>query len=1513
MTRTILAMTLALSLSACLSAQTVLTYHGTNNGDWFAPNVWQDEQGTPQSWQSGSIAVIPDNDIKLTADTEVYQLRGYFTAKHTITGSGKLTIGAGGIQQLGNNGEINIMCSGGVTLSASQEWSGTSKMICFDGNIPVIAAPGVNVSCSGTNLAIRINADLIFTQPSTFYVEKGAYLSFSSGGTLTGADIIVQGSRDMLQADGSGIVGSATIDSTITLRDNANISLRGSKLGVDTIAVDYTNDPATSFMTGTTTPLLRDLTFDIAQNSLLAVATTFGDNSGTPAKLYKTGSGSLTLTNASTFSGGFDLQNGAVTFVNASAGGSGPINLAANTTLTLAGGSTCANNITGSGTLICNHNTTLHLTGNLSYTGSTELHNGTTMIDAITGFASTTGSINISPAARLALTDKHTINPTSFARLAGSGALLAAADSDITLQVTYSTDNPLYIDALAGGTMRLHHLTGSGFVKQEAGKLCIADTTGYSGEILVENGTLYIGSTDILAPGVTIRTTGSGTVQVDSQADIDLTRLTGTQRISLTDGSAITLDTDNATTPGVSPDETLIITSLTGSNDLYKYGPGTMIIQDASTFSGKIHVIEGELNTASAMGNNTANISGGTMRITGTTTVMVNTFNLTSGKLIADSGASLGSSSISLAANTELIAVNQGTLGSGTLTINSGTLILAELGNAGTRQLTLSSSGRIKVYHGPGLDDATLSLSGGTLEFLAPGELNAPLTLTANTTIAANTPSGAATPTIATINSFIATTARSKLLISGNGEVVMAGGGEFISSGEIFVIGNGSLSIVSNKVVVTGYAGIESSGKRITIADDGTLEMNGSGKNLHAGHGSSTVATFEVLTGGVFRAAANVGIVLGASESKCLLRICGGLFEVENLGQFTLDATSKNEVKVLLESGGVLKTSRQIKVISDNNAHFVFNGGTLQSDGINSYSPWLANSIPITVTEKGGIIDAQGVDMDLGGSVLTGAGQLTLSNGSTLFSSPSPAWSGGLQVTANATAAASSDYAFGSGVVNLNASSVDIRESVMLPNTFIATDTASAFTVAADKTASIAMIQSPAITKQGSGTLISDCLSAELDIVIAGGTLSLAQIEATQLAGFPAGTPAIWMDATVSSSFSVNESGGISYWFDRRNPGDTSGFYATPNYNKPIYVNDGLACLPLVDFGVMRIFDSGDSSGDNRMLQFKTTQHNIRTVFWVIGSRNGGGFLLGDSVTGGNRHFHRGSSSGGTYGSIPADPLWHSGSEVGFVRNGVTWLNGEQVNGTATGLSGNYDLVSWSLTEAQDQANQTPFADMFASCYNAPNGRLNGGQELGEVLIYTNRLSDIERVTTEQYLTRKWFPDRTMQLTLGTITLAGANTSFTANTGYEVAIAQVIVDAANTTLAGEVDIAELLVTPNGTLDLSDFAGLKIANLIFDTNATLALTMDNNNTVPHLELAGTLELPSKIQLRVTPHEELRIPAKILLATADTNLTSPVGGTESYFIEGSPSGLTLQVDTAKRELWLKASYGTQLLLR
>jgi len=432
------------------------------------------------------------------------------------------------------------------------------------------------------------------------------------------------------------------------------------------------------------------------------------------------------------------------------------------------------------------------------------------------------------------------------------------------------------------------------------------------------------------------------------------------------------------------------------------------------------------------------------------------------------------------------------------------------------------------------------------------------------------------------------------------------------------------------------------------------------------------------------------------------------------------------------------------------------------------------------------------------------------------------------------------------------------------------------------------------------------------DVSIQGGSLTATPMDAMPRA--PASSPVIWVDATVAASFVTATSNDVSRWYDRRSPGDTNAFFATNIFNRPLIATNRIGNLSTLDFGALgQVSGSGN---DNRMLVFKNYQTNIRSVFWVIGSKKGGGFLLGDSqVNGSARHFHR-SSGSGTYGGVPSDPLWGAaGLDKGLVRNGETWTNGVSVNGAATGLSGDYDLVSWRLSSTDDATNGTPGAVWFASCYADAGGRLNGGQELGEVLIYTNRLSDADKKATERYLSRKWFPARYgSRLSLGKVSLDGAGAGFVNAYTAAVQVAQLTVNATNVYVsgtAGGTSVSQAVVTASGILGPSVAKALSLGHLTLQDSATLEAAFSATGTAYTVSVGGNLVLPSAARFVVTG--TAKPPATALLMQASNSVTYASSSTAWSNVGGVSGASCVLVDTAAKKVWLKTPRGMQILIR
>ncbi|OQB84738.1 MAG: Autotransporter-associated beta strand repeat protein [Planctomycetes bacterium ADurb.Bin126] len=256
-----------------------------------------------------------------------------------------------------------------------------------------------------------------------------------------------------------------------------------------------------------------------------------------------------------------------------------------------------------------------------------------------------------------------------------------------------------------------------------------------------------------------------------------------------------------------------------------------------------------------------------------------------------------------------------------------------------------------------------------------------------------------------------------------------------------------------------------------------------------------------------------------------------------------------------------------------------------------------------------------------------------------------------------------------------------------------------------------------ALTKIGGGTVtLGGANTYSGATTVTAGTLKMAPTSAA-----PAASSAFWVDAANAST--ITASGGlVSQW----NSVNGDGWAATQasGGNQPTLVAGGLNGLPVVDFGAW---------GSGKWMQWTltgtaTTISDIRTVFSVMGSQNGGGYVLSNT---GAAQFHRGPAPAGAYN--PGDYrsyIWGWDTPAA-VTGGQTYLDGEIVSGTTTNLNGGYQLVS-VVTTGNASANN------FANDRNNIPGR-TGGQQLAEVIIYNRALTEAERLATEAYLMQKWF------------------------------------------------------------------------------------------------------------------------------------------------------------------------------
>ena len=302
----------------------------------------------------------------------------------------------------------------------------------------------------------------------------------------------------------------------------------------------------------------------------------------------------------------------------------------------------------------------------------------------------------------------------------------------------------------------------------------------------------------------------------------------------------------------------------------------------------------------------------------------------------------------------------------------------------------------------------------------------------------------------------------------------------------------------------------------------------------------------------------------------------------------------------------------------------------------------------------------------------------------------------------------------------------------------------------------IAVAEGGVIYKNGNGTLIvPDSVFVQSNPVKIGlkrGPLTL------KMDGSQAKAPAapvvlqdalFWVDASLKTAkpqlFVVPDGGeadAVEKWYDAR---ETTP--ATPHYlwGWANHVQQYTNVFPRVETvdGRTGVYFFGVGSGVNMDWMLpngspyhtvsSTTEHSIQHVFAVVGVTNSWGFLLGGTTT---AFFHVGGYMSAA-GSLSA-PYWIPTSPTGL-RNGTTWIDGEQIDGlTETPRKGYY---VFEVSTGRHKG----FSDNFfrdRDIFNAANGKRSGGDYICEAIVFTNELTAAQRADVNSYLAAKWFPER---------------------------------------------------------------------------------------------------------------------------------------------------------------------------
>lgn len=284
--------------------------------------------------------------------------------------------------------------------------------------------------------------------------------------------------------------------------------------------------------------------------------------------------------------------------------------------------------------------------------------------------------------------------------------------------------------------------------------------------------------------------------------------------------------------------------------------------------------------------------------------------------------------------------------------------------------------------------------------------------------------------------------------------------------------------------------------------------------------------------------------------------------------------------------------------------------------------------------------------------------------------------------------------------------------------------------------------------KTGAGTLsLLTCADASAKLNVAGGKLVIGS--GLDDSVIPDGAY-LHLDAskpgTVTLAKDANGREYVKKWADVREESAMSAVANSTTTNGPTLKEvSALQNRNVVDFGPWSGVEYVKNSTPELNFTFGSTAQEVtsspglRTEIVILGSANGGGLLISGQQYGFNKDYGITRSGGKSSNALvrydDSVPQWtyvhaNSGDDNKAVRYNDIRVNGVQVLGTQTDvLSGAYDLVTFSVYDA-----------FGGVCFGSHHYRwFNGGNEMGEVLLFREQLTSQTLDRVEAYLRQKWF------------------------------------------------------------------------------------------------------------------------------------------------------------------------------
>jgi autotransporter-associated beta strand protein len=910
----------------------------------------QSTNGTYSSVVSGTGALIKTNTGVLTLTGDNTYTGG------TMIGQGAISVGNGGATgslagTITNNGGLVFNRTGSLSMTGAISGSGVltnlgagtvtlSGANTYSGGtlISAGALQGNTTSLQGT---ITNNGSVIFDQST-----DGTYSS-----VLSGTGTLIKTNAGVLTLSGANAQG-------------------GTLIGGGTLSIG--SGGTTGSLTG---PITNNATLLFNRSDNLTQASVI---SGSGA-LNKAGAGTLTLSQANTYTSATTISNGAISISDASALGTA----AAGTTvvsgaaLELSGGITVASeSLALNGTGISTGGALRNISGNNAYNGAISLGSAS-RINSDAGTLSLGGGIT---GTGFGLTIGGTGNTTIGTTGINTGAAgTLTKDGGGTLTITASGD---YTGAttVSAGVLNIQNATATGTT---AGGISVT-----SGAALQIQGGISVGAEALTLNGAGVSTDGAlrnisgnnvygGAITLGSASRInsDAGSLTLNGGITGT-GHALTIGGAGNTTIGT----TGINTGAAGT--LTKDGLGTLTVTAAGDYTGATTVSAGVLNiqNATATGTTAGGISvtsGAALELQGGITVGAESLAL-NGTGISSGGALRNISGNNTYGGTI-------TLGSASrINSDAGTLTLA--GITGTQNLTIGGAANTVLAGAISTSTGTLTKDGAGTATLSSGAN----TFTGNVNISAGTL--AVTNGGAIANSAVVTVDSGATFSVLGGETV----GRFTGAGTVDIATSQTLT-TSFDSASNNFAGSLTGAGGLTKTGSGTLTLSGNNSG-YSGNTTLNNGTFLVGAGGAFGSGGTVTInfdtgtgtreLASADASSYTLNNNFNLFfnsfslGSANTGSLTLGASTNT----FFLGDDVSSTTRTITVTGNQIIGAAVTGGA--NNNLNK-----AGSGTLILAG-----DASG----MGGAITNAAGRLQIGNGSTT----------GTLGNKNVTVASSAELAF---------------------------------------------------------------------------------------------------------------------------------------------------------------------------------------------------------------------------------------------------------------------------------------------------------------------------------------------------------------------------------------------------------------------------------------------------------------------------------------------------------------------